>query len=151
MLSRLRNLLDEAATGVGVLVGIYPHREEAEHMHPADVIAQQGGQPDVPSQRRDRDPPDAVHVYKAQRALRRLQPFLEGDMQTLGSQAFAHLGSGSERTGEKKSNYSAAMRKLGGATLEPPQQPLGNTPSQLKPKIPGNGNPARNGDGDSPG
>ena len=26
MLPRLRNLLDEAATGVGVLVGIYPHR-----------------------------------------------------------------------------------------------------------------------------
>ena len=92
MLPRLRNLLDEAATGVGVLVGIYPHRREAERMHPADVIAQQGGQPELPSQRRDRDPPDAVHVYKAQRALRRLQPFLEGEMQVLGSQALAHLG-----------------------------------------------------------
>ena len=42
MLPRLRNLLDEAATGVGVLVGIYPHRGDAENIHPADVIAQQG-------------------------------------------------------------------------------------------------------------
>ncbi|CAE7893206.1 unnamed protein product [Symbiodinium sp. KB8] len=42
MLPRLRNLLDEAATGVGVLVGIYPHRGDAENIHPVDVIAQQG-------------------------------------------------------------------------------------------------------------
>ncbi|CAE7632465.1 ALB3.2 [Symbiodinium microadriaticum] len=92
MLPRLRNLLDEATTGVGVLVGIYPHRGEAERIHPSDVIAQQRGEPDLPSQRRDRDPPDAVHIYKTQRAPRRLQPFLEGEMQVLGGQALAHLG-----------------------------------------------------------
>ena len=90
-LPRLRNLLDEAATGVGVLVGIYPHRGEAEQVHPADVIAQREDRPHQ-EQHPHRDPPDALHVYKAQRLLRQLVPFLQGDMREMGSKAMAHLG-----------------------------------------------------------
>ncbi|CAE7573834.1 ABCB1 [Symbiodinium necroappetens] len=90
-LPRLRNLLDEAATGVGVLVGIYPHRGEAEQVHPADAIAQQEDRHQQVQHPR-RDPPDALHIYKAQRHLRQLVPFLDGDMRELGNQALAHLG-----------------------------------------------------------
>ncbi|CAE7584118.1 ABCB1, partial [Symbiodinium sp. KB8] len=90
-LPRLRNLLDEAATGVGVLVGIYPHRGETEQVHPADAIAQQEDRHQQVQHPR-RDPPDALHIYKAQRHLRQLVPFLDGDMRELGNQALAHLG-----------------------------------------------------------
>ncbi|OLP91631.1 hypothetical protein AK812_SmicGene26645 [Symbiodinium microadriaticum] len=90
-LPRLRNLLDEAATGVGVLVGIYPHRGEAEQVHPADAIAQQEDRHQQ-LQHPHRDPPDALHIYKAQRHLRQLVPFLDGDMRELGNQALIHLG-----------------------------------------------------------
>ena len=90
-LPRLRNLLDEAATGVGVLVGIYPHRGEAEQVHPADVIAQQEDQHQQ-AQHPRQDPPDALHIYKAQCYLRQLIPFLDGDMRKLGDNALAHLG-----------------------------------------------------------
>ena len=90
-LPRLRNLLDEAATGVGVLVGIYPHRGEAEKVHPADAIAQQEDRHQQ-EQHPHRDPPEAIHVYKAQRLLRQLVPFLHGDMREMGSKALAHLG-----------------------------------------------------------
>ena len=90
-LPRLRNLLDEAATGVGVLVGIYPHRGEAEQVHPADAIAQQEDRHQQ-VQHPHRDPPDALHVYKAQRLLRQLVPFLHGDMREMGDKALAHLG-----------------------------------------------------------
>ena len=92
MLPKLRNLLDEAATGVGVLAGIYPHRGEAEQTHPADVIAQQGSQPQQQLQHPHRDPPDAVHIDKAQRHLRQLLPFLEGDMRRMGENALSHIG-----------------------------------------------------------
>ena len=91
ILPRLRNLLDETATGVGVLVGIYPHRGEAEQVHPADAIAQQEDRHQQVQHPR-RDPPDALHIYKAQRQLRQLVPFLDGDMRELGNQALAHLG-----------------------------------------------------------
>ena len=90
-LPRLRNLLDEAATGVGVLVGIYPHRGEAEQTHPADVIAQQEDQPQQ-VQHPHRDPPDALHIYKAPRYLRQLIPFLDGNMRNLGDNALTHIG-----------------------------------------------------------
>ena len=83
--------LHEAATGVGVLVGIYPHRGEAEQVHPADAIAQQEGRHHL-EQHSHRDPPEAIHVYKAQRLLRQLVPFLHGDMREMGSKALAHLG-----------------------------------------------------------
>ena len=90
-LPRLRNLLDEAATGVGVLVGIYPHRGEEEQVHPADAIAQQEDRHQQVQHPR-RDPPDALHIYKAQRHLRQLVPFLDGDMRDLGDKALTHLG-----------------------------------------------------------
>ena len=92
ILPRLRNLLDEAATGVGVLVGIYPHRGENEYIHPADTIAQNQEGPGQALQHPRSDPPDALHVYKAQRALRQLHPFLEGEMRVLGDQALDQLG-----------------------------------------------------------
>ncbi|CAE7938916.1 pol, partial [Symbiodinium necroappetens] len=92
ILPRLRNLLDEAATGVGVLVGIYPHRGENEYIHPADTIAQNQHGPGQVLQHPRGDPPDALHVYKAQRALRQLHPFLEGEMRVLGDQALDQLG-----------------------------------------------------------
>ncbi|CAE7934152.1 pol, partial [Symbiodinium necroappetens] len=55
----------------------------------ADTIAQDRGQP---MQHPQRDPPDALHVYRAQRALRQLHPFLEGEMRVLGEQALDQLG-----------------------------------------------------------
>ncbi|CAE7550172.1 unnamed protein product [Symbiodinium microadriaticum] len=44
------------------------------------------------TQHPQRDPPDALHVYRAQRALRQLHPFLEGEMRRLGEQALNQLG-----------------------------------------------------------
>ncbi|CAE7948409.1 pol [Symbiodinium sp. KB8] len=80
LLPRLRNLLDEAATGIGVLVGIYPHWGENEYIHPADTIAQNQQVGEQTLRHPNNDPPDALHVYKAQRALRQLHPFLEGPL-----------------------------------------------------------------------
>ena len=78
-LPRLRNLLDEAATGVRVLVGIYPHRGEAENVHPADTIGlQRGDEEQEQHSRGQRQQPDAVHVSMAQKYLRRLLPFIAG-------------------------------------------------------------------------
>ena len=92
LLPRLRNLLDEAATGVEVLVGIYPHWGENEYIHPADTISQNQAEGEQTLRHPINDPPDALHVYKAQRALRQLHPYLEGDMRALGEEALNQLG-----------------------------------------------------------
>ena len=78
-------------TGVGVLVGIYPRRGEAEQVHPADAIAQQEDRHQQVQHPR-RDPPDVLHIYQAQCHLRQLVPFLDGDMRELGDKALTHLG-----------------------------------------------------------
>ncbi|CAE7266607.1 unnamed protein product, partial [Symbiodinium microadriaticum] len=38
------------------------------------------------------NPPDAIHVYKAQRSLRQLLPFLDGEMRMMGESALTHIG-----------------------------------------------------------
>ncbi|OLP96323.1 hypothetical protein AK812_SmicGene21460 [Symbiodinium microadriaticum] len=92
LLPRLRNLLEEAATGIGVLVGIYPHWGENEYIHPADTIAQNQHEGEQTLRHPISDPPDALHIYKAQRALRQLHPYLEGEMRALGEEALNQLG-----------------------------------------------------------
>ena len=111
LLPRLRNLLDEAATGVGVLVGISPHWGENEYIHPADTIAQSQHEGEQTLRHPSNDPPDALHVYKAQRALRQLHPYLEGEMRALGEQALNQLGRGYIPTGEKQCSFSAVTKK----------------------------------------
>ena len=116
LLPRLRNLLDEAATGVGVLVGIYPHRGENEYIHPADTIAQNQHGPGQVLRHPSSDPPDALHVYKAQRALRQLHPFLEGEMRVLGEQALDQLGAWIQ------SHWGEAVQLLSSDEEAPPRQ-----------------------------
>ena len=64
----LRNLLEGAADGVEVMVGLYPHKGPHEELtvHPADVIGLQGGAHEqVP--RAERGEANAAHVLRARR------------------------------------------------------------------------------------
>ena len=72
-LGALRNLVERAADGVEVLVGLYPHRGPQEELavHPVDVIGlQRGAQEQVP--REERGAANAAHVLRARRQLRHL-------------------------------------------------------------------------------
>ena len=116
LLPRLRNLLDEAATGIGVLVGIYPHWGENEYIHPADTIAQNQHEGEQTLRHPISDPPDALHVYKAQRALRQLHPYLEGEMRALGEEALNQLGAWIQ------SHWGEAVQLLSSDEEAAPQQ-----------------------------
>ena len=71
-LATLQNLLAAAADGVYVLVGAYPHAGEAEGVaHPADVLALARG---ANERRPPTGEPQALHVYRAKKKLRGLQP-----------------------------------------------------------------------------
>ena len=95
-LATLQNLLAAAADGVHVLVGAYPHAGEAEGVsatatHPADVIALATGGRETTTRQHAAGGPQAIHVYRAKRKLRQLQPFLTGEMQTMVNIAVMHL------------------------------------------------------------
>ncbi|CAE7939226.1 Ttll5 [Symbiodinium necroappetens] len=95
-LATLQNLLAAAADGVHVLVGNYPHTGEAEGVsaaatHPADVIALATGGRETTTRQHAAGGPQAIHVYRAKRKLRQLQPFLTGEMQAMVNIAVMHL------------------------------------------------------------
>eukprot|EP00439_Symbiodinium_sp_Y106_P027449 s2127_g3.t1 len=83
-----RNLLEGAADGVRVLVGLYPHRGQQEMAaHPADVLnLQSGASEQVP--RQTRGEAEATHVFRARRAL---LPFLEEEARSATQQALQEL------------------------------------------------------------
>ena len=91
-LANLRNLLDEAAQGVTVLVGEYPHKGVAEALapktHPADTL----GLARLGTPRPDRAPPNPRHVCAAKARLRRLIPFLVGNVLEEVKRALKALG-----------------------------------------------------------
>ena len=77
-----------------MLVGTYPHAGEAEgiNTHAADVIAlATGGDEALARRPADMGGPQAIHVYRAKRKLRQLQPFLVGEMQSMVNVAVMHL------------------------------------------------------------
>ena len=86
-----RNLLEGAADGVRVLVGLYPHRGQQEMAaHPADVLnLQSGASEQVP--RQTRGEAEATHVFRARRRLRALLPFLEEEARSATQQALQKL------------------------------------------------------------
>ena len=89
-LATLQNLLAAAADGIYVLVGTYPHAGDAEGVpHAADVIAMAEG--DQNRRATCGGQPQALHVYRAKRKLRQLQPFLVGDLQREVRVALLHL------------------------------------------------------------